>query len=342
MSNNENKTDNSKEVSEFLRNLLLVGKGHFSLLCGSACELPIQYVITNATDMDIMYIPTDLCALSLNVSTPQNFQGKTLVVTTEDTHPGFARLCSPDCNLRYRRQESILKNHYKNGPAWTMDVNSGSHTDIINSVFKNLDSSLCRGIYRRLLEMKMDRVFAICCPNWPNEASEWKIRDRPNGWPPTEVVEKVVASGCYFVAKPHKSCPEDDTQWRLSFSHAELILIHSWTDAQKYIYHILRLIKSDVVKACGGSDETVLCTYFFKTLMFWECERKPKEFWNDENVENCVRELLCIMIGWLIDGCYPNFFIPKSNMVLAQTDRVNFTKEIQLLLIRTKSCMTLV
>jgi len=341
MQSNENDTDNSKEVSEFLRNLLLVGKGHVSLICGSAFELPIQYVMTNATDVDIMYIPTDLCALPVNVSAPQHFQGKTLVVTTEGMHSGFARLCSLDCNLRYRRQESILKHHYKNGPAWTSNVNSGSHIDIINSVFKNLDSSQCRGIYRRLLEMKMDRVYAICCPYWPKEADEWKTRDRPNGWPPTDVVDKVVASGCYFVAKPHQSCPEDDTQWRFSFSHAELILIHSWTDVQKYIYHILRLIKSDVVKACGGSDETFLCTYFFKTLMFWECERKPKDFWEDEHIENCVRELLCIMIGWLIDGCCPNYFIPNSNMISTLTERAEFTKETQLLLIYTKSCMTL-
>src|SRR6218665_1959723 len=338
MQSNENATDNSKEVSEFLRNLLLVGKGHVSLICGSAFELPIQYVMTNATDVDIMYIPTDLCALPVNVSAPQHFQGKTLVVTTEGMHSGFARLCSPDCNLRYRRQESILKHHYKNGPAWTSNVNSGSHIDIINSVFKNLDSSQCRGIYRRLLEMKMDRVYAICCPYWPKEADEWKTRDRPNGWPPTDVVDKVVASGCYFVAKPHQSCPEDDTQWRFSFSHAELILIHSWTDVQKYIYHILRLIKSDAVKACGGSEETVLCTYFFKTLMFWECERKPKEFWEDENVETSIRELLCTMIGWLIDGRCPNYFIPESNMLSAATNRVHFTNEIQLLLIYTESC----
>src|SRR6218665_348022 len=342
MPSNENDTDNSKEVCEFLRNLLLIGKGHVSLLCGSSFELPIQYVITNATDVDIMNIPTDICALPVNVSAPQNFQGKTLVVTTEDTHPGFARLCLPDCNLRYRRQESILKNHHRNGPALTMTLNTEKHTDIINRTFKTLNKSQCRGIIGRLLDLKMDRVYAICCPYWPNEANEWKARDRPNGWPPTEVIDKVVASGCYFVAKPHQSSPEDDTQWRFSFSHAEIILIHSWTDEQKYIYHILRLIKSEVIKECGGSDETVLCTYFFKTLMFWECERKPKEFWNDGNVENCVRELLCIMIGWLIDGCCPNYFIPKCNMVLAQTDRVDFTKEIQLLLIRTKSCMTLV
>src|SRR6218665_2831709 len=329
--------ENLKKCREFIRNLLSIKKGHALLFSGSAFELPFQYVISNVTDVGIMYIPTDICALPVNVSAPHNFQGRMLVVTTEGIHPGFAKLCSPDCKRQYRWQSSIHYDHYKNGPAWTLAINNEKHTDIINSMFENLDSSQCRGIYRRLLEMKMDRVFAICCPCWPNEGDEWKTRERPNGWPTTEVVDKVVASGCYFVAKPHQSCPEDDTQWRFSFSQAEVILIHSWTDVQKYIYHILRLIKSDVVKACGESDETVLCTYFFKTLMFWECERKPKEFWEDKNVETSITELLCIIIGWLIDGCCPNYFIPDNNMISTSTERVDFSEEIQMLWIYINS-----
>ena len=330
--------ENSKEVYEFLRNLLLIRKGHALLFCGSSFELPIQYVIANATDVDIMYIPTDICALPVNVSAPHTFQGKTLVVNTEDTHPGFARLYSPDCKRLYHKQANILENHYRNGPAWTKTMIHSKHIDFINLICgTSRQFSVSRNTNRRLLEMKMDRVFAIYCPCWPTEADEWKTRERPNGWPPVEIIDKIVASGCYFVAKPHHSSPNDDTQWRFSFSQAEVILIHSWTDVQKYIYHILRLIKSEVVKACGGSDETVLCTYFFKTLMFWECERKPKEFWEDENVEKSVSELLCIMIEWLIDGCCPNYFIPKSNMISASTERVDFSKEIQLFLIYTKS-----
>ena len=68
-----------------------------------------------------------------------------------------------------------------------------------------------------------------------------------------------------------------------------------------------------------------------KTLMFWECEQKPKEFWEDERVETSVKELLCIMIEWLIDGCCPNYFIPDNNMISTATEEVDFTEEIQLL-----------
>src|SRR6218665_1406965 len=163
--------ENLTEFREFLRNLLPIRKGFALLLCGSSAELPLQYAIINATDVDIMYTPTDICALPVNVSTPDNFQGtcKTLIVSTEGTHPGFARLCLPDCKRPTHWQASIVKNHYRHNPAWTTAINSSTHTDIINSMFRNIDSSQYRGLYRRLLEMKVDRVFAICCPCWPKD-----------------------------------------------------------------------------------------------------------------------------------------------------------------------------
>src|SRR6218665_1593687 len=71
--------------------------------------------------------------------------------------------------------------------------------------------------------------------------------------------------------------------------------------------------------------------------MLWECERKPKEFWNAENLEMSVGVLLCTIIEWLIDGCCPNYFIPKNNMIGAANEKVDFSKEIQLLLIYTTS-----
>src|SRR6218665_203332 len=322
--------DNCKEFREFLRNMLYVRTGHSLLFSGSSVELPIQYVITNATDVDIMHIITDICALPVNVLASDNFQGKTLVINTESTHPGYARLIWPDCKRLYYKPTVRSRYSHTNGPACTRTANKRHFEN--NIVHETLDNFQCLRIYGRLLKLKLDLVLAIYCPCWPTEANEWKARERQNAWPPVEVIDGIVASGCHFVAKPHPSNHSDETQWRFSFSQAEIILIHTWTDVQKYIYHILRLIKSEVVKACGGSDETVLCTYFFKTLMFWECERQSKEFWDDENVEKSVSELLCIMIGWLIDGCCTNYFIPKNNMIPGLTKAVVFNKEIELLL----------
>lgn len=47
-------------------------KGHAELFCERSCE----YVLANATDMDIMLIPTDVCGLpvSVDLSTPKNIK----------------------------------------------------------------------------------------------------------------------------------------------------------------------------------------------------------------------------------------------------------------------------
>lgn len=104
----------------------------------------------------------------------------------------------------------------------------------------------------------IDRVEAIYCSAWPLEAAEWITREQKNGWPSKFVVGKIVGSGCHLVPKAHPSNPGYETHWRFSFSVAEAILIHSWTDVQKYIYHVLRLIKNEVVECCGGEGKTAL------------------------------------------------------------------------------------
>lgn len=103
--------ENSEKVNEFIRNLFLIRKGHAKLLCGSSFELLVKYVMGSPTDVDILYIPPDICALPLNVSAPHTFQGKTLVINTKSTHPGFASLFSPDCKRLYCKQARILDGH---------------------------------------------------------------------------------------------------------------------------------------------------------------------------------------------------------------------------------------
>ena len=162
-----------------------------------------------------------------------------------------------------------------------------------------------------------DIVQAIWCPNWPEEANEWKRRERRNEWPSPCTVEEIVNNGCCFVAKLHKTSDCAVNEYRFSFSEAELTLIYAWNQVQMYIYHILRLIKSDVVKKCGGKKMTFLTTYMyhFKTLMFWACEEKPKEFWLSDKIESSVKELTLIMIEWLIEKQCQNYFIPCNNML---------------------------
>ena len=163
--------------------------------------------------------------------------------------------------------------------------------------------------------MTQDEVVAIFCPFWPSEAQDWITRTTLSGWPEKGIKDHIVRGGCHFVAKSHHTEPDDSTQWRYSFSQAEIVLINSWNDVQKYIYHILRVIKRRITKTCGTEEKSVFNSYLIKTLMLWACEKNPAEFWAEENVEASVEELLCQTIECLIDRECPHYFISGLNIL---------------------------
>ena len=113
---------------------------------------------------------------------------------------------------------------------------------------------------KQILSLPRDVVYSIRCPTWSPEASEWIIRSRPLGWPDDRLVNKVVSYGCHFVQKSHESNPDDPTEWRFSFSMAELILIQSWSPHQIYVYHILRKVKDKVKQYCDNTKLSILTT----------------------------------------------------------------------------------
>src|SRR6218665_3945501 len=248
------------------------------LLCGSFFELPIFYYISNPTDIDIISYDTTLCAIYKHVCVPADRERYVVTIDTTDCHVGYVRLRN---GAEYFRKPY----HFDNGPAFKRQVT-------VPACLRAL-LGLISTRWQEMNTVTADKVFAISCPLWPPDAHEWKCRKRLNGWPPEDTINSIVNGGCHLVCKPHAKNPNDDTQWRYSFSQAETILIHNtWTDVQKYIYHLLRIIKRDAVMKCGGQDDTFVSTYYFKTLMLWACEEKPSKFWEERNIVPSVRELL--------------------------------------------------
>lgn len=283
-----------------------------TILSGSTFELPLEFFLSNPTDVDRLFYMADVCAVNSNRNPPKNFKGTVLVIESEHNHPGFAklkRLKSP--NGSYFERPQYASNKTENlGPAREVEgkfyISSSFRTMLLyfNPSWKQFDT------------IKEDVTYSVYCPFWPREAQDWLKRKRDYGWPDERLLTRVNKGGCHFVRKPHQSNPNDLKQWRFSFSKAELILIHSWTPVQKHVYHLLRLVKKKISDACGeGSDRTLLTTYHFKTLMFWACEQKPSEFWNEDSIVTCVCVLLNEMVESLINRECPNYFIPENNMM---------------------------
>jgi len=293
------------------------------LFCGSFFELPIFYFLSNPTDVDVILYDITLCAIYNQVRVAATRESNVVTIDTTDCHVGYAR-------LRNGREYYRKPYNFNKGPSCTRQMPIRSLC--LRSLLRWISTR-----WRDIETITEDNVFAISCPLWPPEAYEWKTRERLNGWPPADTINAIFKSGCHLVSKPHAKNPSDDTQWRYSFSQAETILIHnSWTDVQKYIYHLLRIIKRDVVSKCGGDSQTFISNYYFKTLMLWACEEKPSEFWEERNIVTSVRELLLDLVEKLIERNVRHYFMPANNIMDDLPCSHSIDNEVRLLLCYTE------
>ena len=254
-----------------------------------------------------MFIPTNIVAMDRDDVT--TYEGcEQLVIVDSNIDLGLVDLMSP--NKGKFSREYLLRSRLDtpHGPSWKRRFtrNDGFFVIIGN-------------IWDEFVNFSVDRVFSIKCPKWPNLAKGWVTRHRNYGWPSRDLIRNIENRGCHFVARP-----EFGTQWRYSFSLAERTLIHSWTPAQKYAYHILRLVKKNVTskfntnrKDTNEKDcetcEQVFCSYSLKTLMFWECETKPGGYWRQDNLLEIIEELILLFCEWVIDMKCLNFFLSFCN-----------------------------
>jgi Mab-21 protein len=256
------------------------------LYVGSTAELPHVMQTYNPTDIDLNNISYHHIAIPKckpGCRTSENLQKH-----SEGCHSGYTHLLGENGQLiqfKIRTIHDIKGQRGNLSFQTTMRDFLRTQTNSRNNYFNT----------------PLDLVEPIYCPYWPDEASEWLTRSRKHNWPSKETVTSIKKIGCTFVwvnNNDSKKMTVDSSAelFRISFSVAEVILLRSWTRSQIYVYHLLRLIKQDIVNKLGCNDfnkKAALCTYYLKTLMLWACEEMPFEMcWpGDGNItmlEQCL------------------------------------------------------
>ena len=178
----------------------------------------------------------------------------------------------------------------------TLDDSEQAHGPAVASEREWYATYLHQGEVKQ--DFSVDRVFCCRCLLWPPQAADWPTRHIHYDWPDSATVDSVVSNGCDVVRIAHPLCRHDewmaDSQWRMSFSRAEVVLLNSWTRIQQIVYHMLRVfLKSEPGVETNDCAAKTLSNYHIKTLMLWACELKPRTWWSDDFnvVEICV-ELL--------------------------------------------------
>ncbi|KAK3106616.1 hypothetical protein FSP39_023729 [Pinctada imbricata] len=159
---------------------------------------------------------------------------------------------------------------------------------------------------------KMDQVFSIPCPTWPDVASEWVRRQRIYNWPSGAVIRRISSKGCYLVPKSRSESRTKNLNWAISFSHVEPLLIHSMNDVMIKTYSLLKLIQKSVLQT---ELDDIISSYIIKTALFWEVEESDIAQWKPEELLHCVRRCLRRARDWFAGNFAPHYFIRDQNLL---------------------------
>lgn len=164
---------------------------------------------------------------------------------------------------------------------------------------------------QKFVTFEGDFVFGIHChQQWPKCAQKWLTR--PRHWPMPSDVQHVVESGFVLVPKSSKSSQDDDNdlEWMVSFPQCETYLCSCIPQTAKACYLALKIIFKDHLSYCCEN----LKTYQLKTLLFWELEKHPAEYWETRNIEQCFMCLLDKLIELITKKICSSYWIENLNL----------------------------
>ena len=277
------------------------------------CTLPTFYVQTDDSEVAVL-IQSDIDFM-IDRGMKVGFDGKNdniMVIETENSPPGHLQLrdigTGKLVSMLHNGPDSDVFYFTRNGPAstWTS---------------KNTD-----------LRISYDKVGYFSCSSWPPVALRWIDRKRYCNWPSIVTIQTIVSKGCRIVHKSHELSKNKVTEFRFSFSEAELILFKTLTRDQRKCFIAFKAVMKHIIYKLVNKtrDEIKLNSYCLKTIFLWACETIPANYWQATNGWSmCLLYLIDQLLSCLERGNLPGYFIPESNLLDAMKWSRPFFDEIE-------------
>ncbi|XP_063405829.1 uncharacterized protein LOC134689789 [Mytilus trossulus] len=301
--------------------MLNLGSGYTEITAGSLAE----GLDMRGSGIDIMYVITDVDVLRDEKNTKHQIQGTTLIMETDNEYPGFTRLRL----LAGGEGESYFTPHecfevtnkglYLSVNKFVSNIKQKLHRHYIVSYHGPCLTDHCQNV---------DYAYCLRSEYLPYNAIHWASRYRRQ-WPPKSVVDKIKNDGCMLVPIGPRTLSDCNVLWRISFSVAEKILVHSFNYPQLLCYCLLKLTLKQIVDT-DTCAKGLLCSYYLKTVLFWVSEEIGIETFQFSKLHSCFSHCLHKLILW-VNNCYcPNYFIPAQNMFLGKigTDNNEILKNV--------------
>ncbi|XP_034327869.2 uncharacterized protein [Magallana gigas] len=298
----------TEDIWEMVRRQVISYDGLIKMISGSHRE----GFRLNGSDVDFMlWYNNYRVIMDMSQSEYYNTASTTLILSdSSESPPGFTllQLLTPRIN-RYVQSACVRMN---------------GRVYISSSIYRQLTCSALipnstvhgpcgSGNYGGL---EYDTAHCFVCDFWPPSASLWI--DRCHSWPDPEVVHDIVRNGCHFVAIGHPLGPNENLEWRISFSRAEYKLVYSMNHSQFLTYGLLKLFLKEVINHQLEETNKLLCSYHMKTTVFWAIQQNTLPHWHPQNLLAGFWVCFKLLLKWVSEGVCPNFFIPQNNLFLTK------------------------
>ncbi|XP_045208434.2 uncharacterized protein LOC123560271 [Mercenaria mercenaria] len=178
--------------------------------------------------------------------------------------------------------------------------------------------------------IKYDFVSAFECI-CPDIIQEWVRRPRYNGWPDPRLIKHISSLEGHVVPVANKGSKFPETEWRICFTKAELLLMHSLTEFQIKLYILLKLISKSVLQPLCSE----ISSYVMKNIVFWTVETNPKEKFSQSFLIVRLIDCLIYLKDCLQSNNLRNYMIAHRNLFegrVSECEREKLVKKIDELL----------
>lgn len=157
-------------------------------------------------------------------------------------------------------------------------------------------------------------VMCLPCSTWPPTSFSMVQRPRRSGWPPQDIINKMVRKGCFVV--PSDDVQDNEMVFMLSFAVPEMELMRSLNQTQINIYgYWLTILEQKVPQ----SLKPYLTDTVVKHCLFWILQDYPQDTWIELNVTRCMKLLLAKLIEVTRNRSCPNFFVKRYDLFMNMT-----------------------
>ncbi|XP_060573998.1 uncharacterized protein LOC132731764 [Ruditapes philippinarum] len=158
----------------------------------------------------------------------------------------------------------------------------------------------------------VDRVLALHCTTWPQQARQWLDQQGEDQWPSAEMKQYCSRTGCFVVGVGCRGSEHEQLEWRISTSFAERCLMFNLNISQIRCYVLMKIILKTFINPLF---KDVISSFMCKTVLFNCISNTHSNIWRENNLLSCLSLCLYLLYNNIINENCPHFIIPGNNLM---------------------------